>query len=76
MFTFLQAKEHLDAIISMSRAENRYLSCIREYLHNVDLDIVSRVRAQELKNTDKLIELLDLQSKAETSVRSYLLGAS
>lgn len=74
MHTFLQAKEHLEAVIKLACPENRYLSCVREYLSCVELNMMSLIRAQEVRTTERLIEILDLQTKAEHQVRLFLVG--
>lgn len=72
--TYIQARDHLQAIIEMCTRENLYLACVREYLRNVNVDVIHGVRAQEFKKHEKIIEILDLQSKAEDRVRNFLVG--
>lgn len=74
--TYLQAKEHLMALIEFASAKNEYLSCVRELLRTCKVDIIGDVRAQEIKSIDRLIELLDLQNLAEKRINAFLAGSA
>lgn len=72
--TYLQAKEHLEAVIRLASAKNQYLACVRNYLRGVNIDVLHIIRAQELVNYEHIITIIDLQERAERAVTAYLSG--
>lgn len=72
--TYLQAKEHLEAVMKLASVKNQYLSCVRAYLRNVNIDVLHTIRAQELINHERIINIIDLQDRAERAVTAYLSG--
>lgn len=74
MYTYLQAKEHLETLISMCSHKNLYLTCVREYLRAAETNIIGQTRAQDFKDYSRIIEILDLQSRAESAIAGFLTG--
>lgn len=74
MYTYLQAKEHLETLILMCTHKNLYLSCVRTYLRAADVDVISKTRAQDFKDHNRIIEILDLQARAEDAIANFLTG--
>lgn len=72
--TYLEAKEHLEALISLASKKNLFLACVRSYLASVEIDVVPLVRAQEIKTIERLLALSQLQEEAQMTVRSFLSG--
>lgn len=71
MLTKTQAKRHLNGILSLITEENIYLSCVRTYLRNVEVDVLSQLRCEAVTLTD-LQELLQLQETVSRAVRLFL----
>lgn len=72
--TYLQAKEHLEGLIALSCKKNLFLACVRSYLSSVEVEVVHLVRAQEIKDVERLLALSQLQEETQKSVRSFLSG--
>lgn len=74
--TNYQALSHVKGIIKLTDDKNKYLSCVRNYLRDVKVDVLSDVRADQFANYADIQELSLLIAKAETLVEAFLLGGT
>lgn len=74
LLTYNQAQSHLDGVAALATAENRYLTCVQDYLENVELDVLPMVRADTIKSYDDLRSLLLKQHSTKTLVVAWRRG--
>lgn len=75
MLTLNQATAHLNGVLKLAKLENNFLSCVHTYLRNVDIDVVSHVRADQFTSHSDIADLLELQKTVEARVDLFLRGA-
>lgn len=74
LLTYNQAQSHLDGVIALATAENRYLICVQDYLENVELDMLPVIRADTIKNHHDLRLLILKQQSTKTLVMNWRRG--
>lgn len=74
MLTLNQAKQHLDGVRKLCIETNIYLSCVRDYLMTVELDICQFVRADTITDYTALQDLLNEQNRVNALVKDFLRG--
>lgn len=70
--TLDQAKMHLAGLRKLAIEENKYLACVRSYLMAAEVDIISKVRADQFSTHSDIRDLYDEVNQIEKLVTSFL----
>lgn len=74
LLTYNQAQNHLDGVAALATAENRYLTCVQDYLESVELDVLPMVRADTIKGYEDLRLLILKQQNTKALVVAWRRG--
>ena len=72
ILTLNQARGHLQGVRRLAVDENKYLSCVREYLSKVEVDILGSVRGDHLTDHNVVRDLVRDIQNTEKLVKVFL----
>lgn len=74
MFTLNQAKSHLAGLRNLAVEENRYLSCVTDYLRFVKTDVLTEVRGDQFRTYKDVQDLVEDIRVTERVIKDFFRG--